>query len=292
MSWVASTRIAIRARRELDLCWRARLAAARVIVAPEARVGHYEADASDEQDRHLAARHRVRALLTNTSAVRLLWIAPVAFLVHCLESGLFLVRRQPGRAGELMSAWTWNLRRLSSLRTARTCAQGARVVPDREIHALQFRGSVRVTAYVTTSLHAEDRVRAWSRRGRSAAEIANTKFRSVRGLVLLAFLAVVMIGTRDLILGRVASVGQMAPWPGVSDLLRAFTSEWRYADLGARSPAPPMFVLAAALRIVTLGAGGFAEPCLSSVRFRLERSARSASGAAWPVRVGRARQPR
>ncbi len=273
--------------RELDLCWRARLAAARVIVAPEARVAHHEADGPEEQDRRLATRHRVRALLTNTSGVRLLWIAPVAFIVHCLEAVLFIFRRQPKRSGELMGAWMWNLGRLSSLTTARRRTQGARVVPDREIHALQFRGSVRMSAYVTTSLHAEDRVRTWSRRGRTVAETANTKFRSTRGLVLVAFLVLVLIGTRDLFLGRLATVGQFAPWPGVGDLLRAFTSEWRYADLGAHAPAPPMLVLAAVLRIVTLGSGGFARTLLvvGAVpvgAFGAQRVGRRIAGPGWP----------
>ncbi|MEP6623212.1 MAG: glycosyltransferase [Acidimicrobiia bacterium] len=273
--------------RELDLCWRARLAAARVIVAPEARVAHYEADGPEEQDRKLAARHRVRALLTNTSGVRLLWIAPVAFVVHCLEAALFLVRRQPKRAGELLSAWTWNLGRLSSLATARRRAQGARVVPDREIHALQFRGSVRVSAYVTTSLHAEDRVRTWSQRGRSVAETANTKFRSARGLVLVAFLVLVVIGARDLFLGRTAAIGQLAPWPGVGDLWRAFTSEWRYADLGAHAPAPPQLVLAALLRVVSLGNGGFARTlvvvgAVPLGAFGAHRVGRRVAGPGWP----------
>src|SRR5207248_5745568 len=62
---------------DLDLCWRARLAGARVLVAPDARVAHREA--ADERarggrpDESALARTRVRVLLTSYSLRRLLW---------------------------------------------------------------------------------------------------------------------------------------------------------------------------------------------------------------------------
>ena len=274
--------------RELDLCWRARLAAARVIVAPDARVGHYEEDGPGESDRRLTQRHRVRALLTNTSGARLLWIAPTALVIQLVEAIALLVRRRRSRAAELWGAWTWNLRTLPSLRTARRRSQSARVVPDREIHSLQFRGSARVSTFMTTSLHAEDRARVLSQRGRSIADSAGNTFRSLRGIVLLAFLAVALIGGRDLVIGRVAAVGQFAPWPGVGDLTRAFTSEWRFADLGAHSPAPPLLALVAGLRILTLGAGDLARTMLvvgaiPVGAFGVHRIGRLVAGAGWPA---------
>jgi hypothetical protein len=109
----------------------------------------------------------------------------------------------------------------------------------------------------------------------------------VRGLVLVVMLALVAIGLRDLLLGRVAAVGTMLPWPGVGDLLQGFTSEWRYAGLGSHAPAPPAFVLAALLRIVTLGAGGFARGVLVTGAIPLGmygafRLTRSVAGRGWP----------
>ena len=173
------------------------------------------------------------------------------------------------------------------MRGARRRAQAARVVSDAEIHALQFRGSARVSAYVATTLHAPDRVRALSDRSRTVADTAGARLRSVRGLVLLAMLALVAIGVRDLVFGRVAAVGTLLPWPGVGDLLRGYTSEWRYAALGAHAPAPPVFVLAALLRVVTLGAGGFARTlvvvgAIPLGMFGAFRLARSVAGRGWP----------
>ena len=52
---------------DLDLCWRAHVAGARVVVAPAARVGHLEAlgrRRPKDDRRRLQTRHRLRALLT------------------------------------------------------------------------------------------------------------------------------------------------------------------------------------------------------------------------------------
>ena len=276
--------------RSLDLCWRARLAAARVIVAPDARVGHFEADGAGESDQKLAQRHRVRALLTNTAAVRLLWIAPVALVMHFAEAFVFLLRRRRDRAGVLVGGWTGNFRDLASLRRARARAQSARVVSDREIHALQFRGSARVSNYMTASWRADDRMRALTRRGRSVADSASTQFRSWRGLTLVMLILLALVGTRGLLFGRLAAVGQFAPWPGLGDLVRSFTSEWRYAGLGAHAPAPPLLALVGLFRVVGLGSGDLIRTLLVVVAIPLAvlasaRAARPLVGPGWPSAV-------
>jgi len=171
----------------LDFCWRARLAGARVIVAPDARVRHHGTD--EEPDPGVARRHQVRALLTSTSTARLLWIVPVALVVQFAEAIVYFARRRAAVGRALIGAWTYNLGHLGEVRTARSRAQAARVVGDAEIHALQFRGSARVSAYVATTLHAPDRVRALSDRSRTAADTAGARLRSVRGIVLLVMLA-------------------------------------------------------------------------------------------------------
>ena len=198
---------------------------------------------------------QVRTLLTCTSAVRLLWIVPVALLIQFAEAIVFLVRRRRDRAAAALGAWFVNLRHPGALRAARAKAQALRVVSDAEIHALQYHGSARFSAYMTTALHAPDRVRAISDRGRGLADQTSAQLRSVRGIVLVATFALLLIGARDLLIGRVAAVGTMFEWPGLGDLLRSFTSEWRYAGLGAQAPAPPAMVIAGLFRFVTLEPG-------------------------------------
>ncbi|MBK5288963.1 MAG: glycosyltransferase family 2 protein [Acidimicrobiia bacterium] len=247
---------------DLDLCWRARLAGARVLVAPDARVGRHDSEPPSTGVTRLSHRHRLRSLLTNTSTTRLAWITPVAVLMHSLEAFVFLLRRQRIRASILMGGWAWNLRHIGELRVARKRAQSARVVPEREIHALQYLGSARVANYVANSIHAEDRVRSLSERSRTFAGSARGQFRSLRGLTLLALLLIVVFGSREILFGRLAMVGQFMPWPGVADLVRGFTSHWRYADLGSAAAAPPMFALAGILRTVLLGADGLGQSLL------------------------------
>ncbi len=278
---------------DLDLCWRARLAGARVLIAPDARVRHFEEDPAGDQDRALAQRHRVRALLVSTSSARLLWVAPVAFLMHLVEAIIFLARRRRDRAAILLGAWTWNVRHFSGVRVARQRAQAARTVPDREIYSLQFRGSARVAMFLSRSLHAEDRVRVISQRSRLAADTAATRFRSVRGLVLLVVACLAVIGARDLLIGRLAMVGQIAAWPDVSELWRSFTSAWRFADLGSQAPAPPLFALVGAIRVVVLGAGGLGRGLLvvgaiPIAMIGAQRVGRRIAGSGWPGAVAAA----
>ena len=275
----------------LDLCWRARLAGARVLVAPDARVRHFDADNSDVADdvhQRRVHRQRIRALLTSTSTLRLFWIVPLAFTMHLAESIAFIAQRRRSRASALLGAWVWNVRHLATLRAARSRAQGARVVPDSELRGLQYHGSARVTSFVTTSLHAPDRVRRLSERGRSVADTANSSLRTWRGLLVVSVLVLALIGTRDLLLGRVSAVGQLAPWPGITDLIRAFTSEWRYAGLGSQSSAPPAFAIAAILEVLALGSADLARAAVLVAAIPLGmlgayHAGRRIAGAGWPA---------
>ena len=88
---------------DLDLCWRARLAGARVVVAPDARAAHAEAAdqrdgvgaraAQEHPDRELA-RRRVRVVLTNYSLVTLLWVTPFALALSFFEAIAFSLTRR------------------------------------------------------------------------------------------------------------------------------------------------------------------------------------------------------
>ncbi len=87
---------------DLDLCWRARLAGARVLVAPDARVSHREAADdrrhADRPDEIALVRSRVRVLLTSYSFLTLLWLVPVGVVVSFVEALGDLVTGRPRRA--------------------------------------------------------------------------------------------------------------------------------------------------------------------------------------------------
>ena len=75
---------------DLDLCWRARLAGARVLVVPDARATHRQAATDGLRDDHPdefgLARSRVRVLFTSYSFHKLLWLVPVGFVVGFVEA--------------------------------------------------------------------------------------------------------------------------------------------------------------------------------------------------------------
>jgi GT2 family glycosyltransferase len=174
---------------DLDLCWRAQMAGARVVVAPDARVRHLEVLATGLRDadqlaprpggpatpgagrasegsgpevtpsemppalRVLERRHELRTVLKAYSAFHLLRVLPQAFVLALAEVVVAIAQRDPERARSVLGAWTWNLRHLGDLRAARRTTQRHRHLPDSEVRRLQVRGSIRLSAFVSQVAH-------------------------------------------------------------------------------------------------------------------------------------------
>lgn len=247
---------------DLDLCWRARIAGARVMVAPDARARHRQADkvhdTAEAVTPAVLQRSRLRAMLKSASGWSLAYLVPIALVLAVVEVVAFFLMRRRDRARALIGAWVWNVRGLGELRQARHAAQALRRVPDVDLRSLQVRGSARVRGYVAGSLHAEDRIRTISERSRDLSGSASSRVRDPASIAALVFLALVLIGSRSLIFGRVPEIGQLPGWPGVGGLLETFTSAWRYTDLGSASPAPAQLGVFSLLGTVLLGATGLA----------------------------------
>jgi len=96
---------------DLDLCWRARLAGARVMAVPDARVGHREAGnvraVGDPAEVRARARRRVRTAFTCYSTGSLVWIVPLGLVVSTLEVLAFLFSRRRTEALAEARAWWW-----------------------------------------------------------------------------------------------------------------------------------------------------------------------------------------
>jgi GT2 family glycosyltransferase len=130
---------------DLSLCWRARVAGARVLVASSAKVRHAEGfreRVTPEDRRRLLNRHRLRALLTCYGPVHLVLVLPAAIAMSLGDVLRGIVTGRPGRARDAAGAWMWNLRRLRSLRVARRHVHAIRRVPDRRIRRLQVQGLI------------------------------------------------------------------------------------------------------------------------------------------------------
>ncbi len=247
---------------DLDLCWRARLAGARVLVAPDARVRHRQAaderGKADRPDARSMARSRVRTLLTSYSLWTLVRVVPIGLVLALGEAVVAVLTRQRGRARAALGAWWWNARHLGDVRRSRRRAQALRRIQDGELRELQVRGSTQIRSYLSQHLHAEERLRSLSEAGRSAVDAASAGTRQPIAIATILVVLLFLLGSRDLVLGRVPAVGTLARWPGVFELLEAYASGWRYTGMGSPAAAPPAFAFMAALGAPLLGAVGLA----------------------------------
>jgi GT2 family glycosyltransferase len=248
---------------DLDLCWRARLAGARVLVAPDARVAHREAAEdrrrADRPDESALARSRVRVLLTSYSLPTLLWLVPVGIVVGFVEAFGDLVTGRPRRARAAITGWFSNLFHWRALRASRKRAQTLRHVRDRDLRELQIGTATRVSAFLTHHLHTDERLHALTDRSRSAVGTVSDQMRGPAALAFLGFVVMVLIGSRGLMSGGVPGIGTLVPWPAAGDLFDAFGSAWRYTGLGSAAPAAPLLALMGGLGTVLLGSVGLAQ---------------------------------
>jgi GT2 family glycosyltransferase len=147
---------------DLDLSWRAHVAGARVIVAPQARVRHLEADKkglragplpAPERVRADRERHRLRTLWTCYGLAALLLVAPVAVLFALAECAWALVHRRPGKhVLAPLTALFGSLRRPRELWQGRRRTQSLRRAGDFHLWKLQTRGSARLRAMLRLRL--------------------------------------------------------------------------------------------------------------------------------------------
>ncbi|MDQ4070565.1 MAG: glycosyltransferase family 2 protein, partial [Actinomycetota bacterium] len=241
---------------DVDFCWRAQVAGARVMVAPSARARHREGGREATVDRHsvrLAARHRLRSVLKNYSALHLLRVLPQAAVVTVVEAILAVFSRHYSRARALAAAWPWNIRRLGDLHALRRRVRASRAVPDSEVRRLQVRGSVRMSAYLQRQLHAEDRARALVTAGQElVGRVGKGPAQAAAGLLALLVLAF-LLGSRQVLGGRLPAVGQFVPLPGVRTLFSHYLHGWRDTGMGAAAASPPLFGMLGLGGVVLLG---------------------------------------
>lgn len=227
---------------DVDLCWRAHVAGARVVVVPGARVRHLEAlgvRRPVDDRRRLQQRHRVRSLLTCYRVPHLLRVVPQALALTFLEALAALLSGRLGHARDVVAAWTWNLRRTGSLRRRRRALAGIRTVSDAEVRDLQVHGSARFTAFLRGQVgSADDRLASLASTGRELT--GNLKAPLTRVAVAAAGLTLLFmaVGTRNLVFGTLPAVGEMAAWPSARDLFASHLSQWRATAGGGPGPSP------------------------------------------------------
>ncbi len=245
---------------DLDLCWRAHLAGARVMTVPAARARHLndhpELGSTDER-RQSTGRHRLRTLLVVSGRYSLLTHVPIALLLLLLEAAYALFSGHRPQARAAIGAISWNAARLDEIRERRRIVQVTRKVSDREIHALQVGGSARVSQYFRKQFGTrQDRL---SNMVGSVRESLTNQDSTVDrdGMVIAAVLMVALFfGGRNLVAGGFVPVGQIPLLPSAGTLLSEWFGGWRSAGLGGPGNAPTALVVLGVLRAIFFWAPG------------------------------------
>ncbi len=235
---------------DVDLCWRAHLSGARVVVVPAARARHRERLAERRPDVPVIgprARSRMRSVATLTGARRLPWVLLQLVLVTAAQSLFLAVRGRFREALAGLAALVGMVPRTPSyLRRRRTVAP-LRHVPDTEVAGLQLRGSARLSAYMRArDSRPVDPELGNERRWRESAGSAPV-------LAWLAVLLLFVVGSRKVIADGVPQFGEFLRFKGSpAEMLGDYFSGWSGHGLGSSSPVPTAIGATALLSVGTL----------------------------------------
>lgn len=251
---------------DLDFCWRAHAAGARVLVVPGAKARHRESLKDRiglRERRRLTVRHRLRSLLVTSSRRGLFTIVPVAVALILLESFLALATGRRAQARDVLRAIPWNLGHTAAIVQRRRQLSRLRTVSDSELSDLQVSGSARLAAFSRGQFSAgQDRVSDMV--GSVRSSLAGTNTGSVRdGTVIGGVLAFVLIfGSRSLLADGVAPVGEIPDVPFTSNLIREWLGGWRTTGTGGPGNAPTALLILGLLRSLFFWSTGFFDTLL------------------------------
>ena len=266
---------------DVDLCWRAQVAGARVVVAPSARVRHLQMARSGSRTVGDAAmwrrRHELRAVLKNYDLPRRLAVVVDLAAGSIAEVSIALFRGERERAKRVGDAWWWNWRHRRSLRRARKALAGVRQRPDRIVARMLNPGDRRsaleaapaspadLVSLVGSAVTTPER-RFGADEALDTGRIASSRDRIVAprstGWAVMALIVVVLFGVRNLLPGHLPLVGQLLPFPPAPTLLREFFGGWQDAGWQTTGPASPGFGLVGLAGAVLLGSTAQAEKLL------------------------------
>jgi GT2 family glycosyltransferase len=235
---------------DIDLCWRAHLSGARVLVVPAARARHREQLSDRRPDLSLvapAARSRMRSVATLTGARRLPWVLLQLVIVTLAQSLFLVLRGRFGEAAAALRAMVGMVPRVPSYLSRRRVVSPLRHVPDTEVAGLQVRGSARMSAYLRArDSRPVDPELGNERRWRESAG-------SAPALTWLTLLLLFLVGSRRVISEGVPQFGEFLRFkPSPSTMLGDYLSSWSAHGLGSSSAVPTAIGITAFASVGTL----------------------------------------
>ena len=243
---------------ELDLCWRAHLSGARVLIVPAAKARHrngIDSRATNVERTSAQARNRVRTVVTLSGGLQLpfvmlqMLVASVVQVVAGIFGGGFTAALASLRASlAVIIDLPYVLRRRSEVRPLR-------LVSASEIHDLQVSGSARFSSFV----------RRRSRRIQQASLAQKDRKDAVKHQrfvtnVFIAIIAFVLLGSRSFVLHGVSRIGEFLPMRAVSEspraLVTSFVSGWTQGGFGSAGSNSSGYVLMALAGAISFGRTG------------------------------------
>ncbi|MCU1497359.1 MAG: hypothetical protein JWM47_1312 [Acidimicrobiales bacterium] len=247
---------------DVDLCWRAHVVGARVMIGPAARVRHREAlreRRTITDRRRRLARHRLRTVLVAYGPLHRARVLPQVLLFTVAEALYALASGHTDHARDVLGAWPWNLRRIASIRRRRRALQEVRRVSDKEVRSFQVRGSARLSGVLRGQFsNRNDRVTTFARSSRDIAGALRDGSRRLTGTFAILLGVVVAVSSRSLLADGIPAIGEFSSFPsGTGTLLETWWSGWRRSGLGGPGAQPTAFGLLGVGSYLTFGAEGF-----------------------------------
>ena len=249
---------------DLDLCWRAHLSGARVLIVPSAKARHR--NGIDHRSVNLErtstqARNRVRTVVSLSGSLQLpfvmlqMLVASVVQIVAGIFGGGFTAALASLRASlAVIIDLPYIFRRRSEVRPLR-------LVSASEIHDLQVSGSARFSSFI----------RRRSRRIQQASLAQKDRKDAVKHQrfvtnMFIAIIACVLLGSRSFILHGVSPIGEFLPMRSATEsphaLITSFLSGWTQGGFGSAGSNPSGYVLMAIAGIISFGRTGALQTAL------------------------------
>ncbi len=230
----------------IDLCQRARLRGARVVVVPSSEV-LFDADRfRAESWRERAGR--IRAMLKVYSLLTLIWAVPLRILIGLAEA---VVSPFIGRWSlfDWVRAWLWNFRHLPSLLRDRSLARKGRVFGDAELFRYQLRGSAKVSE-LSSEIAGTLRSRIDRTEGFNITSLGSD-LRQPAFIVGVLMIGTSLIAVRSLWSAGWPAVGYSMPLPeSAGAAVGAYAGGWNPGGFGSIDPLPPLIGLAGMVQYV------------------------------------------
>ncbi len=239
----------------VDLCQRARLRGARVVVVPSSEVLYQASPSRGRRWREQASR--TRAMIKVYGFVTLLWSLPLLFLIGFVQAVLAIF---VGRwmLFDWIRSWTWNLLRLPSTVSGRREARRNRVVGDAELFRYQVRGSVALRAIgAEIARRVRARLPGDDRYSLEAFAIDIRQPAVVTGVRLALF---VLLATRSIWTAGLPAVGYSLGFSANGwDVAAAYAGGWNPAGLGSVEPLRPLLGVVGVVQAILLDNSRLAE---------------------------------